>query len=228
MKIGIIIPDRGDRPEFLKNCLRMIDNQQFAQYWKKDGIEIETFIVDYKPKNSDCDITPRYKKGYEYFSNQNVDIVFLIENDDWYSKYYMNTMLLEWVKNDKPDILGTNYTIYYNIGICKHKTLEHFHRSSAMSTILKPNLKIQWPKDEDPYTDIHLWKQLNGVTFRPKNHICLGIKHGVGKPGGHYHINQLDKYPNNDDGLKFLQETIDSESFVFYKGIHEKIKDNFK
>ena len=136
-------------------------------------------------------------------------------------------MLLNWEKNGKPEIFGTNYTIYYNIGICKHKTLEHFHRSSAMSTMIKPGLKIEWPKNHDPYTDLHLWKQLNGVTFRPSKHICIGIKHGVGKSGGHYHTNQLEKYPQDDEGLDFLRETIDSESFEFYNGVHEKIKSNF-
>lgn len=225
MKIGIIIPDRGDRPKFLENCLRMIDNQEMANFHKK--IEIEILIVDSAPISNDCDITPRYRKGYEYFSSQHVDCILLMENDDWYSKFYINSMITNWIKHGRPELFGTDYTTYYNIGIKKYKTLEHYHRSSAMSTLIVPNLKIIWPKDNDPYTDLHLWKQLKGVTFHPDNYICLGIKHGVGKSGGHYHTNQLDKYPNSDDDFRFLESIMDYASLKFYKGIHQQIKSNF-
>jgi hypothetical protein len=43
IKVGIIIPDRNDRPELLTNCMRMIE----AQTLKPTVIE----LVNDKPKN---------------------------------------------------------------------------------------------------------------------------------------------------------------------------------
>jgi hypothetical protein len=220
LRIGIIIPDRGDRPEFLANCKRMIQNQTIS------GVFV--MIVDYPPINSECDITPRYRKGYEFLSKHNFDVILLMENDDYYSPKYIETMISEWEAHGKPDIFGTNYTIYYHIGICKFKKLTHYRRASAMNTLLKPNLPIQWPVDNDPYTDIHLWKQLKGVTFEPKEIISIGIKHNVGKTGGQYHNTKMDRYEFEDSEMGFLKLSMDPESFTFYKSQHEKIQSSFK
>ena len=185
-------------------------------------------VVDFESTNNECDITVRYKKGYDYFCNKGLDCILLIENDDWYSSYYLNTMLVEWRKHGKPDIFGTGYTYYYHLGTLKIKKLDHPRRASAMNTLLKPDLDIRWPEDNDPYTDLHLWKQLNGVTFQPKQIISIGMKHNVGKTGGQYHSTQLDRYPENDSEMLFLKDNLDNESLNFYKAIHEKIRSSFR
>jgi hypothetical protein len=208
MKIAVLIPDRGDRPNFLRNCERMIENQTLKPTYM--------FVVDYPPKNDDCDITQRYRVGYESINKYDVDCILLMENDDYYSQSYIETMVNNWIKNGKPDIFGTDYTIYYHINERAHFTMNHSRRSSAMSTLIKPNLNIQWPKDNDPYTDIALWKQLKGITFRPDEIICIGIKHGVGKCGGKNHTCNMHRYINKDSNFEFLKQNMDSESFNFY------------
>lgn len=222
-RIGIIVPDRNDRPEFLENCLRMIKNQIL------NNVDIFIKVVDYQPINNECDITPRYKFGYNFFKNFTIngfdlDCILLMENDDYYSPNYIQTMIDEWINHGEPDIFGTNYTYYYHIVLLKFKQLIHYRRSSAMNTLIKPNLNIVWPKDNDPYTDLHLWKQLNGITFEPKNIISIGIKHNVGKTGGQYHSTKLDRYIENDKEMLFLNKHMDNESLKFYKSIHEKIQ----
>ena len=212
MRIGIIIPDRNDRPLFLKNCMRLIKSQTL----QPEIIE----LVNYEPESESVDITQRYRRGYDNLRNKGLDVIALMENDEWYSHDYLKTMVNEWVNNGKPDIFGTNYTIYYHIKLFAYFTMHHLTRSSAMSTLIKPDLNFKWCVDDQPYTDLHLWSVLKGVTFKPNKTICLGIKHGVGKCGGMAHVDKLHRYQNelsvNDSNKTFLRDIMDSESFEFY------------
>jgi hypothetical protein len=221
MKVGIIIPDRGDRPEFMRNCRRMLDvMKEYAA-----GNDFLICIVNYYPFNEKADITPRYRMGYDYFRGKGVDCILLIENDDWYSPDYISIMLDEWIKRGKPDMLGHTYTVYFHLKLQKHFTFHHFERSSAMNTLIKPDLDLQWPADEDPYTDLFLWQQttLNhaagaprkfvGEVFTPHKHICLGIKHGVGLCGGANHTTKLHRYTH--ENIKLI-DVMDHESYKFY------------
>lgn len=216
MKVGIIIPDRGDRPELLKNCLRMMD----AQTLQPDIIE----LVDFKPTDQKKDITKRYRIGYDRLRNKGLDAIALIENDDWYHPEYLETMINEWLKNKKPVLLGTNYTIYYHILIKGYYTFNHFTRASAMNTLIKPDQDIKWCPDHEVYTDIFLWeyfKRQMPVTFKPQKHIALGIKHGEGACGGNFHTSKMHRYVNDDEDFSFLKETIDPESYKFYMKYHD-------
>lgn len=215
MKIALLIPTRNDRPGFLENCKRLIKNQTI----QPDHIE----IVDFEPLSGACDITPRYRFGYEKLSKMGFDVIFLIEDDDFYAPNYIETMLYEWEKADKPDIFGTTYTIYYNIRVWGQFTMHHHQRSSAMSTLIKPNLNIVWPLNNDPYTDVALYNQLDYKLFTPKELICIGIKHGVGLCGGQTHTEGLERYTSNtgipDPNKEWLKNNIDQESFKFYQSI---------
>lgn len=208
MKIGIIIPDRKDRPLFLENCLRLIKNQTL----QPTIIE----VINYEPESDNVDITQRYRRGYEKLRNKGLDVIALMENDEWYSPEYLEIMVNGWVKHGKPEIFGTNYTVYYHIKLFSYFTMHHLTRSSAMSTLITPDMDIKWCVDEQPYTDIWLWKQLQGVTFTPPKIICLGIKHGVGKCGGMAHVDKLHRYVGNDANKDYLRSVVDNESFNFY------------
>lgn len=215
MKVGVLIPTRGDRPLFLENYLRMVRTQTHQP--------ARIHVVDYKPFSNSCDISQRYKLGYTLMTGFNdVDVVAFMEDDDYYAPDYLETMVKAWENHGKPDIFGTNYTIYYHIRLRKYYKMTHHTRASAMNTLIKPGLKINWPKDDDPFTDLWLWTRsgLEGKTFDPGRHISIGIKHGVGLTGGQSHVDRLDRYNpprgTDDPDFKFLKETIDAESFKFY------------
>lgn len=218
MKIGVICPDRGDRPKFLNNFKRMLKYQTL----QPDEVLIvglnEVKVTDNKP-----DITKRYRYGYDYMSEKGVDVIALMENDDWYSPDYLKTMIAEWEKHGKPDIFGTNYTIYYNLHLNKGFTFNHKRRSSAMSTLIKPNLGFKWCADHEPYTDIHLWHHIqNKKTFQPREHICIGIKHGTGLCGGRHHTDRLNRYEAKEYDISLLKQTMDEASYTFYTNyLHE-------
>lgn len=220
-KIGIIIPDRNDREYFLMNLVRMLESQIIEDRFELLDDNIRIF--NFEPTDKECDITKRYRIGYESFKDSDVDCILLMENDDYYSPHYINTMVSEWINHGRPEIFGTNYTYYYHIGLLQYEKFIHMKRASAMNTLIKPNLDIEWPIDKEPYTDIHLWKQLKGVTFTPSNIISIGIKHNVGLTGGQYHSTKLERYKFDDSEMQFLESNIDPESFNFYKKINLKL-----
>lgn len=216
MKIGVIIPTRGDRPLFLGNCLRQLDTQTI----QPDVIK----VVDYAPRSLNADITQRYREGYDALRNQSLDGIFLIEDDDYYAPNYIDTMLGAWCDAGKPKIFGTDYTIYYNLRVNGYFTMHHPERSSAMSTLVKPDMDIEWCPDHEVFTDMHLWYKYfpigEGAVFHPKNHICLGIKHGIGMCGGRSHTDRLFRYSTGDgiidSSLNFMRANMTPESFEFY------------
>ena len=208
IRVGVIIPDRGDRPAFLANCIRMMRGQTLQPV----GIA----LMNFPPRSNDKDITVRYREGYERWRGNSVDVIAFIENDDWYSPVYLETMAAAWDNAGRPDIFGTDRTVYYNLNERAWKTMLHSRRSSAMSTFIKPNLDLTWPVDSDPYTDIHLWRTVNGLTHTFDPPICIGIKHGVGLCGGRMHVDQLDRLEYKDPDHVQLREWMDDESFNFY------------
>lgn len=200
MRIGIIIPDRGDRPLMLKNCLRMIAGQTILP------AIIE--VVDDPPAGDACDITYRYRIGYERLRNKDLDVIAFMENDDWYDPEYLETMVKHWNDNGRPELLGLNHTIYYHVKRKAWFYMGHDSRSSAMNTLIKPDLYFDWCVDHYAYTDLHLWlvSGLKGVIVKPEREICLGIKHGVGMTGGKMHVNKLHRFINQDQDLAFLKQ----------------------
>lgn len=215
MKVAILIPTRNDRPILMDNCLRMMK----AQTLKTAHIE----IVDDAPKDDQKDISKRYRLGYDRLRNKGFDVIALIENDDWYAPTYLETMVANWAINGKPDLYGTDYTFYYHLKLKAWFIMKHPDRASAMNTLIKPDLDIAWCKDNDPYTDLHLWKTIkNAQTFSPGKLISIGMKHGDGFCGGRNHIDKLERYVNTDPSSSFLfskmvLENHDHTSYHFYK-----------
>jgi hypothetical protein len=216
MRIDVIIPDRGDRPQFMENCMRMLHAQTFI---KNNNNVLVINTEKSKPKSDKCDITFRYRTVYDAIKT--TDLIAFIENDDWYAPTYLEYMAKKWVEAGKPELFGTNYTIYYHLKHKRYFTFRHLQRASAMSTFIKPGLEFQWPEDHDPYTDSWLWMQPNGiqtkVSIEPEYIVCVGMKHGIGKSGGEFHDNFENRFNNDDNG--FLQNTLDTDSYKFYSGI---------
>lgn len=218
MKVGVIIPDRGDRPELLKQCIKRIVHEQTLSISK-------LALIDYPPWNNQVDITARYRSGYNYLRNSGLDVIALMENDEWYSPTYLEEMVKAWEANGRPDIFGTNYTIYYHLRLRAWFTMHHNTRSSAMSTLIKPDMDFNWCPDHEPYTDIHLWRNagLKGVTFNPGKHLCIGMKHGVGLCGGRNHTNFLHRFINKDEELQWLEDVVGGD-VGFYREMSNKLR----
>jgi len=202
--VAVIIPDRGDRPKMLANCLRMM---------KAQTMKPVIHLIDEMPKDERPDITYRYKKGYQ---EVNADLVFFIETDDWYHPNYLYTIYSCWLSEGKPDLIGIDYTYYYHLKLKKYFKYGHIGRASMMNTAIAPGLKLNWPSDNYRFVDMYLWDKIKGMTISPEHPISIGMKgHGEGMYGGTGHDNKLHRYVHNDNG--FLEKHLDKESFEFYK-----------
>lgn len=232
MKIAVLIPDRGDRPEFLAQTQVMINNQTL----QPNHVE----VIDYPAKSALPDITERYRIGYEKLSAIGFDVILFMENDDYYSPDYINEMIYEWIVAGCPDLFGTTFTTYYHIGLRKYFTFYHEERSSMMNTLIKPGLQINWPPNHEIFTDMFLWTRqdcFNGskALWTPSDDLSIGIKHGVGKCGGRQHSTGLHRYTltgglgnerssgHDDSDLKWLSNRVGQDSILkFYKSFYNK------
>lgn len=215
-KVALLIPTRGDRPEFLKNCLRQIE----AQTVKADHVE----LVDDQPQSHHVDITWRYRTGYDRLRGKGFDIIFLWEDDEWYAPWYIEEMLKAWEAQHRPNLFGTRYTIYYHIMLQKYFTMRHDDRASAMNTMIKPDMTFPWCNDADPFTDMHLWfrPEFDRKLFLPNRVLAVGMKHGLTITGGKGHVNRLHQYINDDGG--FLKNTLDPDSYQFFFELGERMR----
>jgi hypothetical protein len=211
MKIGVLIPTRKDRPKFLTQCNFLLSQQTL----KPNIIE----FVDFEPKDNEIDITLRYRIGCEKLFNENkCDLVCFWEDDDWYSKNYIKTIVDYWSKN-KPNLIGFGKTIYYHLFSKNYTILNHPKKASACcSAVTKKILDINFPSDNYPYLDMEIWKQIpNREVINIDEFLHLGIKHNIGKVGGGGHPPNWSKYEKNDNDFMFLKSIVDEKSYNFYK-----------
>lgn len=211
MKVGVLIPTRGNRPQFLQQSMRMLERQIL----NVDFVE----VVDDKPRSTEKDITWRYRIGCERLVKKGADIIFFWEDDDYYSNNYLLKMWDGWNENGRPEIFGLNTTIYYHLGLKKWRRFEHPGRASAFTTMVtKDIVNFKWPKDSEPYTDLFLWRGLTGKAV-DLGTIAVGIKHNIGLCGGNGHSStSMYKLPDTKK-MTWLSQFVDSESMEFYRSL---------
>lgn len=138
------------------------------------------------------------------------DLVFIIENDDFYPKDYFDTI-------PDADFIGSDITTYYNLRNNTYQNFSHHKRSSLFTTGFKISaLKgFNWPPDDYPNLDMRLWAFRK--KFRMRETGAIGIKHGVGKVGGRGHSMAM-KYTDQD--WEWLKSRVDIDAFTFYKSLN--------
>lgn len=208
-RVGVICPTR-DRVQFLGQFKKYLGFQTL----QPDVIE----IVDFTPMGDDCDITKRYRYGYDKLRGLGLDVIAFMEDDEWYSPEYLEVMVGGWIKAGKPKMFGLDYTIYYHIFIGRSFVFKHDKRSSMMSTLIRSDMDFEWCADDYAYTDSWLWRTVGGVVWNPRKDIVIGIKHGIGKTGGRWHDDNLDRY--KDRGVDF-RKIVGEEDFVFYQSLYK-------
>jgi len=217
MNIGVIIPDRGDRPKMTANCLKQMDDQSVR------GIgDVVIAHVNYPPKGLWYDITERYIEGYNQLRGQGLDMIACIENDDWYHPDYLLECFEAYERLRRPELLGIEYTYYYHLRMRFYFKYLHPGRASMMCTCLKPDIEFSWPQLGDRFTDMWLWTRndkppfcTNKKFWEPDKPIAIGMKgHFEGKFGGTGHDNKMYRYVIPDNG--FLKDNLSEEQFNFF------------
>lgn len=213
MKVGLIIPTRGDRTQFLQFAYKQIDKQ----FRKPD----EIILVNDPPLSNKKDITYRYKLGIERAVAKGCDVMLFWEDDDWYHRDYIRWMVDRWEYYGKPPVFGIDETYYYHIGVDKYLYMKHHKRASAFCTLVTPHVlnTFIWPDFTYPFVDMKLWRFYKEAVAIPFGNTirAVGIKHGIGMTGGGGHRKNF-KWSNHQ-GKQWFIDTIDKESYDFYKKI---------
>lgn len=222
MKIGLLIPTRGDRELFLNQAKKLLAKQTR----QPDAIE----IIDFPGEPGVKDITKRYRIGFDLlFNKRKCDAVVLFEDDDYYAPEYVEYLISMWELYDKPELFGFNSTLYYNLLSKQYEIFYHPGRASACLTLVTPAiLKMQFPPDDYSYLDMIIWdKKKNpcySVSIDQPRLLHAGIKHGVGLVGGSGHNIVRNYYKKVDNpSFQYLRSVIDAEDIGFYTKLSNKL-----
>jgi len=205
---AIITPTR-DRPKMLEFCKYQVS---------KFTIQPEKhYIIDYPPVSTDVDISERVCLGVEMAKRDGIDLVFIVEDDDFYPFDYIERF--RYLSDYQ--FFGSIRTTYYSLKNRTHQEFIHPSRSSLFTTGFRISAidKFVWPKTAN--VDVVLWEYVfkyckYDVGAIPKTG-ALGIKgHGIGKTGGNGHNK---KFSVIDPGYTWLKQTVSKEAFEFYMSL---------
>lgn len=207
--IGLVMPDRGDRPEFFERAQQYIKRQS----WKPDQVE----IVNEDLGIEGIDLVYRYELGFKRLFEKDCTVVVCMESDDWYHPDCIKTLCQEWEKADRPAMLGIDSSIYYNIMDQRYYKFGHPGRASMNSMLVTSEVLKHKYNYKDPYLDFRLWQSIGGKTFHAATDLVIGIKHGQGMVAGSGHKLNWEKYLNQDRSFINLEGQIGKVDAGFYK-----------
>jgi len=220
MKIDCVIPTRGDRKDYVDFAVKQMKNQTMPPS--------EIDVVDHPPRRKGkVDLASRFKIGIERRLAAGADVIFFIEDDDFYTPDYIKTMIQMWSTSGNKTLFGIDETIYYHLGLRRVGFQTHKGRASMYSSMITKGFDMSiWPKDPARFVDLKIWKSTkskNKKAVTPLDTLCMGVKHGTGMCGGSMHDAKrfLRVFRNNgrpDSDLKYLQQ-ITGPGFWFYKSI---------
>lgn len=212
MTFATITPSRGDRPELLEFCKYQLSRMEV----KPD----KSYFIDYKPESERIDLVDRVKKGVEMAKADGFDIVFIVEDDDFYpTDYFKHFNRWDYT------VWGVEQTTYYNLKSQTYTNFSHPGRSSLFTTGFKISAMngFRWQAPKNRFLDIALWEYAEN-SLLPKQLLsttkAIGIKHNVGLCAGKGHTT---RGKNTDDDLKWLKQNVDSVAFDFYSDLMKKI-----
>ena len=205
MKIATLTIDRGDRPKMIAQCKRMIERQT-----RKPDLEI--YVTEPSILKA-VDIVPRFRSGWLHAKETGIDVIVVMESDDWYSRDYIEIVAAHMSKYNL-SMAGNDQSLYYNICNQTYQLHHHPKRASLYTTAFRTSIlnDFKWPKDNYRFLDIPLWKHTKGG-IRNADGISVGIKHNEGVGAGIGHTANM---KHKDTKFKYLESIIGDDVF-FYK-----------
>jgi len=213
-RFAIIIPDRGDRPELLEHCLYQMGRQTVKPECK--------YLINYLPHSSTVpDLVARVRRGIDLAREDRIDIVYIIENDDYYPDDYFEKNFI-----GDYDFVGIPFTHYYHIMTGGHWYDEHPESSSLFCTGFRLSVlsdEFHWSMVQGVMLDSYLWKyaaEQCRCSLLQNPALPIGIKHALGYcPGAGHNVNM---YSEIDKNFAWLRSRIRPESFDFYMDLKKR------
>jgi len=249
MKVTIVTCT-GDRPEAFSLCEKYMARQTRKpdQWFVLDDGEHPLAITPYSHAVGQTRISNPKWRGVSSMiaklrwlfleSYQQIigDVVFFIEDDDWYDPEYIDRVMSLFETSEKANATltayGEPYAYYFNIKHrwwLRHSNIRHASlcqtavHLSALQTI-QEILREQ----QNPFFDVALWARLLGsktiLSLRGDNHpLVIGIKGMPGRKG--YGVGHKESPPKNsieDTNLEKLGTLIPSEDVEIYRSYYLK------
>lgn len=147
------------------------------------------------------------------FPKDQIEGIFIIEDDDYYSAEYLEKMV-EKLKGF--DATGEAFTIYYHVGIKKYHISKNNLHASLFQTAFSFDMIPEFEKCYgEKYIDIKFFKNIKNVNLFSQENLAIGIKGIIGRAGiGGGHREQM--YRNPDKSLEKLKELIGND-YLYYK-----------
>ncbi len=212
MTYSLLTVDRGDRPKMYNHCL-----QQVARFGMDHFSHI---VVMHPPESKAPDLKDRVKIGYDVAVKEGIEWIIMVESDDFYDTNYLNQFIIHM---SHADFIGCEYSHYYNIQSRTWEKLNHSNRSSLYTTAFRVSAMkdFNWQQANKLFLDIDIWRYARRFKRSFIQNNAIGIKgHGEGMAGGKGHIM---KFRNSDPDLEWLKKHTNESSFLFYKGLSEKL-----
>lgn len=232
--IALITPT-GCRPQQLELCAKFMQAQDYKGevLWVlvDDGKPISTSIVpnNFKEGWTIVKVFPRpeWRNGQNTQARNllagtqvvkqftDVNAVFIIEDDDYYSPRYLRCVI-DKLGNNR--IIGETNTIYYNVarkGWGRNKNTRH---SSLFQTAFIPDVipLFEHICDNSPkFIDVQLWNSVYSprLLFTGEN-LAIGIKGQPGRPG--IGVGHKVTYPINPDSDYAKLKELIGEDYKYY------------
>lgn len=216
-KIAVITPTRGDRPLLLDQCKHYVDRQT---------IKVKHFVIEEELGIEGVDLTQRIYLGLKRAKEEGFRYIFIMEDDDWYHPEYIESFINNIKINDKIALYGINYTNYCHIKWDKRWYVNHIGHTSLFCSMIDVDLfpierlkELPSYKEYNGSLDWELFKEKrlgrSITTVLPLKQI--GIKHGIGKLGGHGHTTEKIYHRRFGTAFDFLQQHLNDDDLDFYK-----------
>lgn len=159
------------------------------------------------------------------------DIVIFFEDDDWYSKDYINHVVSVFEANPNLLLYGQKYAKYYRLQAEEYATLPNGCHASLCATAFRASLQMQrvvelaLSIEHDPFVDIRLWN-IREIESDQKllgcHEHCVGIKQMPGTPSTTLGWRGAEFFAKDTDSKKLI-EWIGAEDAAIYRKIVKEI-----
>ena len=162
-------------------------------------------------------ISAGVKAMQQNFKAENIDAVFIIEDDDYYRANYIERMMANF---GSYSLIGERNTIYYNVFHRRYITNPNTIHASLFQTAFKidvlPIFESCYPAK---FMDCIFWSKVPNRHLFYENDLAVGMKGMPGRGGiGAGHSKAMNM--RDDSSLIYLRQLIGYEDAQVYEGYH--------